>query len=70
MSLPSLPVYQVQMATQRVEGDPIWKERTFMTSKEFVDLLKMVVEITYFRFQGIIYEQTFGMSMGSPLSPG
>ena len=41
-----------------------------MTPQEFGDLLKMVIETTNFRFQGKIYEQTFGMSMGSPLSPG
>ena len=41
-----------------------------MTPEEFGDWLKMVVETTYFRFHGKFYEQTFGMSMGSPLSLG
>ena len=30
----------------------------------------MAAETTYFRFQGKIYEQTFGMSIGSSLSSG
>lgn len=29
----------------------------------------MVIKTTYFQFNGKIYEQTYGMSMGSPLSP-
>ena len=59
----------IQMAVQRVKSDLTWKERTLMTCEEFGGLLKMVVEITYFRFQDKIYEQIFGMSMGSPFSP-
>ena len=55
-----------QMAIERATSDPTWNERTILIPKEFGDL----VETTYFRFQGKIYEQTFGMSMGSPLSPG
>ena len=57
-----------KMAIQRAKSDPTWKERILVAPKEFGDLLKMVVETTYFRFQGKIYEQTFGMPMGSPLS--
>ena len=60
----------VQMAFERAASDPIWNERTLLTPEEFSDLLKMVVKTTYFRFQGKIYEHTFSMSMGSPLSPG
>ena len=41
-----------------------------MTPEEFGELLKMLVEMTYFRFQGKIYEQTYEMAMGSLLSPG
>ena len=32
-------------------------------------LLKMTVETTYFTYQGKVYEQVYGMAMGSPLSP-
>ena len=55
MSLPSLPVYQinevVQMAIERATSDPTWNERTLLTPEEFSGLLKMVVETIYFRFQ-------------------
>ena len=40
------------------------------STEEFGELLLMVVEITYFRFQGKIFEQPYGMSVGSPLSLG
>ena len=42
-----------------------------MTPEEFGDVLQMVhvVDTTYFRFNGRIYEKTYGMAMGSPLSP-
>ena len=66
-SLPSKEV--VQMAILRAKEDPTWNERTLMTPVELGDLLKMVVETTYLRFQGKICEQTFSMSMCSPLSP-
>ena len=40
-----------------------------MTPKEFSYLLQMVVDTTYFRFNGQLNEKTYGMAMGSPLSP-
>ena len=55
---------EVQMAIQRAKEDPTWNERTLTAPEEFGDLLKMVVETTYFRFQGKIYGQTLSMSMG------
>ena len=55
----------VQMAIKGATSDPTWNERTLLTAREFGDLLKMVSETTYFRFQGKICELTFGMSMGS-----
>ena len=57
----------VQMVIESTTSDPTWNERTLLTPEEFSDL---VVETTHFRFQGKIYEQTFNMSMGSPLSSG
>ena len=59
----------VTMAIQRAKIDPTWNTRTKMTPEEFGDLLTMVIKTTYFKYNGNIYEQTFGMSMGSPLSP-
>ena len=55
----------VEMAEKRANQDPTWYNKTLMTPEEFRELLKMAVEMTYFRFQGEIYEQTYGMSKGS-----
>ncbi|XP_078682439.1 uncharacterized protein LOC144916914 [Branchiostoma floridae x Branchiostoma belcheri] len=59
----------VGMAVSRAEKDPTWKDRTLLTPKEFGELLLLVVSTTYFQYNDVIYEQTFGMAMGSPLSP-
>ena len=59
----------VSMASDRAKKNSTWSERTLMTPKEFGDLLQVVVDTTYFQYNGIIYEQTFGMAMDSPLSP-
>ena len=58
----------VQMAIQHAKRDPIWSNRMLMTLEEFGDLI-VVVDTTNFRFYGRIYEQTYSMAMGSPLSP-
>ncbi|XP_078698375.1 uncharacterized protein LOC144925943 [Branchiostoma floridae x Branchiostoma belcheri] len=60
---------EVQMAVKRAEEDPSWKSRTLLTPEEFGDLLLLVVSTTYFQYNSMIYEQTYGMAMGSPLSP-
>ncbi|XP_024891393.1 uncharacterized protein LOC112467144 [Temnothorax curvispinosus] len=36
---------------------------------EFLLAVRMVLESTFFMFNGVIYQQTFGSPMGSPLSP-
>jgi len=36
---------------------------------EFLNAVKLVLHSTYFTFNNIIYKQTFGTPMGSPLSP-
>ena len=59
----------VVMATERAKMDTTWNTRTLMTPEEFGELLEMVIGTTYFRYNNKIYEQVFGMSMGSPLSP-
>ncbi|XP_019635228.1 PREDICTED: uncharacterized protein LOC109478212 [Branchiostoma belcheri] len=67
---PSVPGKEVvQMAVKRAEEDPSWKSRTLLTPEEFGDLLLLVVSTTYFQYNNMIYEQTYGMAMGSPLSP-
>ncbi|XP_071639780.1 uncharacterized protein [Temnothorax longispinosus] len=36
---------------------------------EFLLAVRLVLESTFFIFNGVIYQQTFGSPMGSPLSP-
>ena len=48
---------------KRANKDPTWYNITPMTPEEFGELLLMVVETTYFRFYGKIFEQAYG-SMG------
>ena len=59
----------VEMAILHAERDPIWSNMTLMTPEEFGDRLQMAVDMTYFMFNGRIYEQTSGMAMGSPFCP-
>ena len=66
-SLPGKEV--VQMAIQQAKRDPMSSNGMLMTAEEFGDLLHMVVDTTYFRFNGRIYKQTYGMARGLPLPP-
>lgn len=36
---------------------------------EFITAVRLILNSTYFTFNGVIYQQTFGTPMGSPLSP-
>ena len=60
----------VEMVVKRAKKTPTWCKRTVMPFEKFGELLLNVVETTYFRFQGKIFEQMCGMFMGSPLSLG
>ncbi|VEL42939.1 unnamed protein product [Protopolystoma xenopodis] len=44
------------------EAERIWKE-------SLTRLINLTVRTIYFTFNGSIYEQIFGLPMGSPLSP-
>lgn len=46
-----------------------WKERTSMTSKDIVDLLKICTNNNYFKWKEKLYKLTDGTPMGSPISP-
>ena len=45
------------------------KENTSIPLNEFITATKFVLSSTYFIFNDVIYKQTFGTPMGSPLSP-
>jgi len=42
---------------------------TNISKNDFISAIKFVLFSTYFIFNNVIYGQTYGTSMGSPLSP-
>ncbi|XP_055522676.1 uncharacterized protein LOC129716860 [Wyeomyia smithii] len=45
------------------------EHHTKIDKESFVEAVKIVLESTFFVYQGTMYGQTFGVPMGSPLSP-
>ena len=65
----SIPGNEVEeMVINRPNNDPIWQKRTQNTPTKFRGQLKMVIDTTCIKYNGKIYEQTYGMIMGPPLS--
>ena len=46
-----------------------FSQNTKLPLDEFLAAIQFVFDSTYFIFNGVIYKQTFGSPMGSPLSP-
>ena len=58
-----------EIIRKSLENDKTLKKRTNLNVDDSMELLKFVLETTYFRFEGEIYQQKFGVAMGSPVSP-
>ena len=58
-----------EIIRKSLENDKTQKKRTYLNVDDIMELLKFVLETTYFRFEGQIYQQKFGVAMGSPVSP-
>ena len=58
----------VQVALQKLENGPCLADRTTLTPTPIADLLTLVLRSTYFQYNGLIYEQKDGATMGSPVS--
>ena len=56
------------MCVDQVKKDVTWSSRSGFTSEEFGGLLELTLHTTYFKYQGHIYQQTYGAAMGYPLS--
>ena len=54
---------------KKTENDKTLKKRTNLNIDDIMELLKFVLEMTYFTFEGEIYQQMFGVAMGSPAVP-
>ncbi|XP_062710961.1 uncharacterized protein LOC134288993 [Aedes albopictus] len=52
-----------------LERWPEIEQHTNIDKDSFVDAVKVVLESTFFVYQANVYAQTFGVPMGSPLSP-
>ena len=46
-----------EIIRKRVENDKAQKKRTNLNIDDIMELLKFVLEMTYFRFEGEIYQQ-------------
>ena len=66
-SVPIQPV--VNIIQQKLANDKDLQQRTTMSIKHIISLLKFCLRSTYFVFQGQYYEQVEGAAMGSPHSP-
>ena len=59
----------IKIITKRLENDKTLQKRTNLNVDDIIELLKFVLETTYFRYEGEIYQQKFGVAMGSLVSP-
>ena len=67
MSVPIEPA--ISIIKKLLEEDKILHQRTTMTVKQISCLLELCLTTTYFTFQGKMFEQVKGATMGSPISP-
>jgi hypothetical protein len=44
-------------------------KKTFILLNEFLKVLNLILDSTFFKFNNIVYKQILGLPMGSPLSP-
>ena len=66
-SVPTEPA--INIIKRHLEEDKNLHLRTAMTVKHISCLLEFCLRNTYFTFQGRLYEQMEGATMGSPISP-
>ncbi len=59
----------LEVLRSKLKADQSWKERTTLDLEDIVDLTKLCLNCTYFKFEGQFYRQIHGAAMGSPLSP-
>ena len=66
----SIPVASaLDIIRRKLEQDADLPTRTIMTDDTIIELLGFCLNNTYFVFQDVVYEQTKGAAMGSPISP-
>ena len=66
----SIPVPSaLDIIKRKLEHDADLHTRTIMPADTIIELLGFCLNNTYFVFQDVVYEQTKGAAMGSPISP-
>ncbi len=66
----SIPVpAAISVIRSKLEEDSSWKTNTSMSVDHIIALLDVILNTTYFSFNGDLYRQNLGAAMGSPVSP-
>ena len=58
----------LEIARQRLEADEMLSDRTCLSTDNITSPLSFCLGATYFSYQGSVYQQIYGMAMGSPVS--
>ena len=66
----SVPVEEsITLILERLEADLTLSDRTSLSPQQAMDLLRMCLTTTYFKYDGVFYSQIEGAAMGSLVSP-
>ena len=67
---PNIPIDKaIQALKELLENKPEILGRTKLSTRSVIEIVQFCMKSTYLKFKGNFYEQKFGCSMGSPLSP-
>ena len=53
---------------RKLDETDTWQVHTALTSSQIINLLSLVLDNSYFKFEGEHYHQVSGCAMGSPVS--
>ena len=68
-SFTSVPILSaLDIINNKLQQDADLHNRTNMTTPNIIELLDFCLNNTYFTFQGVLYQQTKGAAMGSPVA--
>ena len=59
----------LEIIKNKLEQDTDLPNRSIMTADNIIELLEFCLNSTYFLLQDVLYKQTKGAAMGSPVSP-
>lgn len=59
----------LDLVIEAIEANWIkFKKHTDLEKNDFINGIKLCYNTTYFSYEGLVYQQTFGCAMGSPIS--